>query len=135
MFIFIPIEPAYLLALQEDQNLLTDAFSKKVIIVSPTTLLATLRIIENLWRFERQSKNAVEIARQAGRLYDKFVSFVSDLDDVENKIIKSLETVTSAKKKLHTGKGDLISSTEKLKLLGAKTTKQMNEKLLEESND
>jgi len=135
VFIFIPIEPAYLLALQEDQNLLTDAFSKKVIIVSPTTLLATLRIIENLWRFERQSKNAVEIARQAGRLYDKFVSFVSDLDDVENKIIKSLETVTSAKKKLHTGKGDLISSTEKLKLLGAKTTKQMNEKLLEESND
>ncbi len=135
VFIFIPIEPAYLLAIQEDPNLLTDAFLRKIIIVSPTTLLATLRIIENVWRFELQSKNAVEIARQAGRLYDKFVNFIIDLDNVEKDIEKSLKNLGAAKIKLHSGKGNLVSSTEKLRLLGAKTSKQLNNKLLEQYDD
>ncbi len=135
VFIFIPIEPAYLLALQEDSNLLTDAFAKKIIIVSPTTLLATLRIIENIWRFERQSKNAVEIAQQAGRMYDKFSAFVKDLDEVENRLVRSMNALKDAKNKLHSGNGNLIRSSEKLRLLGAKTSKLLDKQLLEKADE
>jgi len=131
--IFIPVEPAYLLAVQEDSNLFSDAFTKKIIVVSPTTLLATLRIVENLWRFERQNKNAEEIARQAGKLYDKFFGFISDLDKVGARLEQAQQSFDDAKNKLSTGRGNLITSTEKLKKLGAKTRKQLDRNQLEQS--
>ncbi len=131
VIIFIPIEPAYLLAAQEDQNLFTDSLSQKIIIVSPTTLLATLRIVENVWRFERQNKNAEEIARQAGRLYDKFVGFITDLDGIGHRLEQAQKSYEDAKNKLTQGKGNLVRSTERLKELGAKTRRQLNENLLE----
>ena len=133
VFIFIPIEPAYLLAVQEDANLFSDAFTKKIIVVSPTTLLATLRIVENLWRFERQNKNAEEIARQAGKLYDKFYGFVTDLDKVGMRLEQAQNSFDDAKNKLSTGRGNLLTSTEKLKLLGAKTRKQLDDRLLKDT--
>ncbi len=130
VFIFIPVEPAYLLAVQEDPNLFSDAFTKKIIVVSPTTLLATLRIVENLWRFDRQNKNAEEIARQAGKLYDKFFGFITDLDKVGARLEQAQNSFEDAKNKLSTGRGNLLTSTEKLKKLGAKTRKQLNDALL-----
>ncbi len=137
VIIFIPIEPAYLLAAQEDQNLFSESLSRKIIVVSPTTLLATLRIVENVWRFERQNKNAEEIARQAGRLYDKFVGFVKDIDTVGARLEQAYTSYEDAKNKLAQGKGNLVRSTERLKELGAKTRKQLDENLLEktEQND
>ncbi len=131
VFIFIPVEPAYLLAVQEDPNLFSDAFTKKIIVVSPTTLLATLRIVENLWRFDKQNKNAEEIARQAGKLYDKFHGFVSDLDKVGNRLEQAQQSFEDAKNKLSSGRGNLITSTEKLKKLGAKTRKQLDAPVLD----
>lgn len=131
VIIFIPIEPAYLLAAQEDQNLFSESLARKIIIVSPTTLLATLRIVENVWRFERQNKNAEEIARQAGRLYDKFVGFVGDIDAVGLRLDQAYKSYEEAKNKLVQGKGNLVRSTERLKELGAKTRKQLDENLLE----
>jgi DNA recombination protein RmuC len=133
VFVFIPVEPAYLLAVQEDANLFSDAFTKKIIVVSPTTLLATLRIVENLWRFERQNKNAEEIARQAGKLYDKFYGFITDLDKVGMRISQAKSSFDDAKSKLSIGRGNLLTSTEKLKTLGAKTRKQLDDKLLKEA--
>jgi len=133
VFIFIPVEPAYLLAVQEDANLFSDAFTKKIIVVSPTTLLATLRIVENLWRFERQNKNAEEIARQAGKLYDKFFGFVADLDKVGMRLEQAQNSFDDAKSKLSTGRGNLLTSTEKLKTLGAKTRKQLDDNLLSDA--
>ncbi len=131
VIIFIPIEPAYLLAAQEDQNIFSESLARKIIIVSPTTLLATLRIVENVWRFERQNKNAEEIARQAGRLYDKFVGFVGDIDAVGLRLDQAYKSYEEAKNKLVQGKGNLVRSTERLKELGAKTRKQLDENLLE----
>jgi len=131
VIIFIPIEPAYLLAAEKDANLLSNALAKKIIVVSPTTLLATLRIIENVWRFERQNKNAEEIARQAGRLYDKFVGFSEDLEHIGNRLDQAYQSYEQAKNKLSTGKGNLVRSVDKLKMLGAKTSKSIDENLLE----
>jgi DNA recombination protein RmuC len=126
VFLFVPIEPAYLLAVQEDPNLFSDAFAQKIIVVSPTTLLATLRIVENVWRFERQNRNAETIAIEAGRLYDKFVGFASNLDSVRDRLAKTQDELDQAIKKLHTGNGNLVSRVRKLRKLGAKTKKNMD---------
>ena len=135
VFIFIPIEPAYMLAAQEEPQLFTDAIAQKIVLVSPTTLLASLRVIENIWRVELQQKNAEEIARQAGDLHDKFVGFIESLEDVGSKLEKATESYEKAHKQLSSGKGSLVSRTVRLQTLGAKTRKQIDERLLEDASD
>lgn len=133
VFIFIPIEPAYMLAAEQDPQLFTDAMAQKIVLVSPTTLLATLRVVENIWRVERQQNNAEEIARQAGDLHDKFVGFIESLEEVGSRLEKATDAYDTAHKRLTSGKASLVSRTAKLQKLGAKTRKQINERLLEDA--
>jgi len=135
VFIFIPVEPAYMVAAEKEPQLFTDAIEQKIVLVSPTTLLATLRVVDNIWRVERQHKNAEEIARQAGNLHDKFVGFIESLEDVGYRLGKASEAYENAHKQLSSGKGSLVSRTSKLKTLGAKTRKQIDKKLLDEVED
>jgi DNA recombination protein RmuC len=132
---FLPIEPAFGLAVQNDIGLFNEAFEKNIVIVSPSTLLATLRTIASIWRQENQNKNALEIARQSGALYDKFVGFVEDLIAVGNKIDSSKDSYVNAMKKLHEGSGNLVSRVERIKKLGAKTTKGLPQSLLDKSDN
>lgn len=131
VMLFIPIEAAFAVASNEYPRLYADAFDRKIIIVTPTTLLAVLKTIDSMWQNERQNQNAVEIARQAGRLYDSFVNLIDELDKVGRQLNTVQGTYDSAMKKL-TGKGNLVNRVEKLKKLGAKTSKQIDEKRLEE---
>jgi DNA recombination protein RmuC len=135
VLMFLPIEPAFGLAVQNDIGLFNEAFEKNIVIVSPSTLLATLRTIASIWRQENQNKNALEIARQSGALYDKFVGFVEDLIAVGNKIDSSKDSYVNAMKKLHEGSGNLVSRVERIKKLGAKTTKSLPQSLLDKSGD
>lgn len=123
VLLFIPIEAAFGLALQADNGLFSEAFEHNIIIVGPSNLLATLRTIQNIWRNEKQSQNAIEIARQAGAMYDKFSGFVQDMDDIGSKLEAVTRTHDSALKKLTSGRGNLVSRAEKLKIMGAKTSK------------
>lgn len=132
VLMFLPIEGAFMAALDADPKLFTEAFEKNIMLVCPSTLLATLRTINNIWRYEDQNKNAQEIANRAGALYDKFVGFIESLDDVGLKIGKANEAYEKAKGQLHTGKGNLVRHTELLKVLGAKTNKSLPETLLEQ---
>ncbi|MFT2096861.1 DNA recombination protein RmuC [Marinomonas sp. 2405UD66-6] len=125
VLLFIPIEAAFGLALQADNGLFSEAFEHNIIIVGPSNLLATLRTIQNIWRNEKQSQNAIEIARQAGAMYDKFSGFVQDMDDIGNKLEAVSRSHDSALKKLTVGRGNLVSRAEKLKLMGAKTSKAL----------
>lgn len=135
VLMFIPIEAAYILAIQEDTDIQNYAWDKKVVIVCPTTLFATLRTITSVWRLELQNKNALEIARQGGLLYDKVEGFVQDM----MRIGKQLNTVTGsydeAMKKLSEGRGTILSRTEKLKALGAKTSKSLPAELVDLEDD
>lgn len=132
VLMFMPVESAFAAAIQYDHSLFTFAWERKVVIVSPTTLLATLRTIESIWRQEKQTRNAMEIARQAGSLYDKFVGFTKDLEKIGNYIDKSRDAYDEAYKKLSQGRGNLVSQVEKLKTLGAKAQKEIDKKLLDE---
>ncbi|MCX7611108.1 MAG: DNA recombination protein RmuC [Ignavibacterium sp.] len=125
VLMFMPIEPAFALAVQNDPSIFNEAFEMKIVIVSPSTLLATLRTIANIWRQENQNKNALEIARQAGSLYDKFVSFYNDLIEVGKKLDSAKDSYRDAMKKIHDGRGNLISGVEKIKELGAKASKSL----------
>jgi DNA recombination protein RmuC len=125
VLMFMPIEPAFALAVQNDPSIFNDAFEMNIVIVSPSTLLATLRTISSIWRQENQNKNALEIARQAGSLYDKFVNFYNDLLDVGKRMDSAKDSYENAMKKIHDGRGNLISGVEKIKQLGAKTSKTM----------
>lgn len=135
VLLFMPVEPAFSLALQQDHELFNHAFDRNIVLVSPSTLLATLRTIQNIWRYEYQSRNAQEIARQAGALYDKFVGFVEDLDDLGRKLDASQRSYDGVMNKLQTGKGNLIGRTEKLKKLGARASKKLDEDRLAQDND
>ncbi len=135
VFLFLPIEAAFSLLLQTDQEIFHYAWSKRIVIVAPTTLLATLRTVASIWRTERQNKNALEIARQAGGLYDKFKSFLDDLLRVDRSLQESHKTFSEALAKLSFGKGSLVSRVERLKDLGAKTSKQLDKSALKESED
>jgi DNA recombination protein RmuC len=135
VLLFMPIEPAFGLAVQNDINIFNEAFEKNIVIVSPSTLLATLRTIASIWRQEHQNKNAIEIARQSGALYDKFEGFVKDLTDLGNKINASQSSYQDAMKKLYSGSGNLISRVEKIKKLGAKATKSLPQSLLDRVDD
>lgn len=133
VLLFIPIEPAFALAVQHDANLFNDAFEKNIVIVSPTTLLATLRTVSNIWRQENQSKNAFEIAKKAGDLYDKFVGFTEDMIDLGKKMDQGKATYTDAMKKLSDGTGNIVKRVEELKKMGAGTNKSISPKLIERS--
>lgn len=125
VLMFMPIEPAFALAVQQDSSLFSDAFEQNIVIVSPSTLLATLRTIASIWRQENQNRNAMEIARQAGMLYDKFVNFYNDLLDVGKRLDSAKDSYENAMKKIHEGRGNLISGVEKMKQLGAKASKTL----------
>lgn len=131
VLLFMPVEPAFSLAVQNDADLFNDAYKNNIVLVSPTTLIATLRTISSIWRQEQQSRNAMEIARQGGLLYDKFVSFHEDLLKVGKHLDESSKVYSEAMKKLHDGKDNLMRKAERLKELGAKTTKNMDGRLLE----
>jgi len=135
VLMFIPIEPAFIMAIQFGENLYVDAYDKNIIIVSPSTLLATLRTIANIWKQEYQSRNVIEIAKQSGALYDKFVGFVDDLIDVGNRMDQSKNSYEGAMKKLSEGTGNLVKRAEKIKELGAKTTKSLPPKIVERAED
>jgi len=130
VLLFIPIEPAFAIALNEDTALYNKAFERNIVIVTPSTLLATLRTIDSMWANQKQQENAYEIARQAGALYDKFEGFVSDLVKVGNKIKDSKTEYDNAMNKLVDGKGNLITSVERLKKMGAKAKKSLPENVL-----
>jgi DNA recombination protein RmuC len=137
VLLFIPIEPAFAVAINQDNSLYNWAFEKNIVIVTPTTLLATLRTIDSMWNNEKQQQNAIEIATQAGRLYDQFVNLTEDLVKVGNQLNTVKGSYDSTMIKL-TGKGNLITRVEKLKKLGSKASKQINDKLLKkaaEEND
>ena len=135
VLLFIPIEPAFTLAVQHDAELFNDAYAKNIVIVSPTTLIATLRTISSIWKQENQNKNALEIARQGGALYDKFQGFTEDLMGIGKHIKNTQATYQDAMKKLTEGNGNLVRRTEQLKKLGAKTTKTLDSRLLERSEN
>jgi|AntAceMinimDraft_17_1070374.scaffolds.fasta_scaffold00132_27 DNA recombination protein RmuC len=123
VLMFLPIAPSLDIALQNENDLLKFAYNKKVIIVTPFTLLATLKTIESLWRQEKQNKNAIKIAQQAGDMYDKFVSFLEDFKKVGDQIKTVQGTYDKAENKLSSGTGNLIKRSENIKQLGAKTSK------------
>ncbi len=125
VLMFMPLEPAFSLALQEDARLYQEAFEQRIVIVSPTTLLAVLRIVHSMWQNEKQRRNALKIAEEAGKLYDKFVSLYESLDDMGKRIDQLGEAHEKAMKQLKEGRGNLISKVESLKKLGAKARKQL----------
>ncbi len=125
VLIFIPIEPAFMAAFEHDQAMFREAYEKNIIVVGPTTLLATLRTIQSIWRYERQNKNAEEIARQAGAMHDKFVGFVNDMEKIEEHLSRASQAHEDALNKLSKGKGNLVGSTQRLEKLGAKVKKTM----------
>ena len=134
VLLFIPIESAFALALNEDTSLYNKAFEKNIVIVTPSTLLATLRTIDSMWTNQKQQENALEIARQAGALYDKFEGFVADLVKVGNKIKDSKTEYDNAMSKLVDGSGNLINRVENLKKMGAKAKKALPENILQRAS-
>ena len=130
VLLFIPIEPAFAVAINADNSLYNKAFEKNIVIVTPSTLLATLRTVDSMWNNEKQQQNAIEIARQAGALYDKFEGLVKDLTGVGKKIDDAKKDYSSAMNKLVEGKGNLITSVEKIKKLGAKAKKALPEAII-----
>lgn len=130
VLLFIPIESSFSIAVQEDQELFTYAWDNKVVIVSPSTLLATLRTIASIWQQENQTRNAIEIARQGGALYDKFVSFISDMESIGKSLDSTRKTYDQAVNKLYVGSGNLVRRAENIKKLGAKTTKELPQEII-----
>jgi DNA recombination protein RmuC len=131
---FIPIEPAFAVVVNEDNSIYNKAFEKNIVIVTPSTLLATLRTIDSMWNNEKQQRNAIEIAKQAGRLYDQFVNLTDDLVKVGNQLNTVKGSYDTTMKKL-TGKGNLLTKVENIKKLGVKATKHLNERLLKKSEE
>ncbi len=125
VILFLPIEGAFSMALQVMPDLLMQAWNQKIIITSPTTLLATLKTVASVWLFEKQNKNAILIARESGLLYDKFVAFTDDLAKIGQSIGKADEAYHTALNKLSLGRGNIISRAEKIKELGAKASKKL----------
>lgn len=135
VLLFIPIEPAFILSISSDNELYNDAFDKNVVLVSPTTLLATLRTIANVWKQEYQNQNAMEIARQGADMYDKFVAFTEDLIKVGKLMDDSKKTYSEAMNKLYDGKGNLVRRAENMKKLGIKAGKQLPQGLVDRAEE
>lgn len=127
VMMFMPNEGAYMAAMQLEPNLWQEAYDKRVVIISPTHLLSVLKLVEQMWRHDAQTRNAMAIAKEAGDMYDKFVGFVDELQKVETCLARATESIETAKKRLSTGKGNLMTRAERLRELGAKTTKRLPE--------
>lgn len=132
VLMFIPIESSLSLAVHHKPELFSDAWDRRVVIVSPSTLLATLRTIASIWKQERQNRNVLEIAREAGLLYDKFVGFLSDMEQLDSLLQRATGKHAEAMKKLSDGSGNVIRKIEQLKTLGAKTNKQIGDRYLDD---
>ncbi|WP_246065545.1 DNA recombination protein RmuC [Hydrocarboniclastica marina] len=133
VLLFMPIEPAFIAAFQHDENLFAEAFDQKVVIVTPTTLLATLRTIENIWRYERQSQNARKVAEKAGAVYDKLRVFLEHMERLGDQINTLHGTYDRAMTTLNHGKGNLISQAHQFKSLGVRIKKELPRKLLDQA--
>ena len=125
ILVFIPVEAAFNLALARDTALYDTAFERNIVLVTPSTLLATLRVVENLWRQEKQNHNALRIAQEAGKLYDKFIGFLDDMHQINQRLDQARVAYDAAENKLKSGRGNLIGRAEKLKELGARSAKTM----------
>jgi len=132
VMLFVPIEPAYLLAIKNNDELWNYAYKKKILLISPTNLIAALKLVADLWKREHQNRHAFEIAERGGKLYDKFVGFVESLEDVGRNINKANSSYESALKQLKEGRGNIIGQVEKLKELGVKAQKTIPSNLLKE---
>lgn len=135
VLLFVPIEPAFSTAAQHDREIFNDAFEKNIVIVSPSTLIATLRTIASIWKQEHQNKNIVEIARQATALYEKFKGFTDDLIELGNQLRRTQNSYEGAMNKLSTGSGNLIKRVEEFKKLGIKPSKNVDQRLVDRSLD
>jgi len=135
VLLFMPIEPAFSAAVQLDMELFNFAWERKIVIVSPSTLLATLRTVSSVWKHEKQTQNALEIARQGGEMFDKFTAFLKDIESIGEQIDKLEKVYGEAKKKLVDGKGNLINRARKLEQLGAKTSKAFPGTFLTNDNE
>ncbi|MCH2451104.1 MAG: DNA recombination protein RmuC [Gracilimonas sp.] len=135
VLLFIPIEPAFGMALQHDSNLYYEAFDQNIVIVSPSTLLATLATIDSVWKQEYQNKNAMEIAKRGGALYDKFVLFVESMNDIGQRIRQTQDSYDEAMGRLSTGAGNLVRQAEMIRKLGAKTSKKLPGGMTDEFED
>lgn len=135
VLMFVPIEPAFLSALRSAPNLYQEALAKNIVLVCPSTLMATLRTVAHLWRQDHQNRNALEIAKQCGTLYDKFVGFVDDLEKLGQRLDQAQSSYHDAFNKLKSGKGNLIRTAEKVRELGVKPSKNLPAPLIESSSD
>ena len=135
VMLFIPIESSFSIAVQKDAELFNFAWEKHVVIVSPSTLLATLRTIASMWKQERQNRNVMEIARLSGEMYDKFIGFMTDMEGIGKNIKQSQDAYDKAINKLSSGRGNLSTTAEKIKKLGARTGKQLDQKFIAEDED
>jgi DNA recombination protein RmuC len=135
IIMFIPIEPAYILAIQSEKNLYEEALEKRIVFVSPTLLIPSLQLIKNVWKQEYQNRHVLDIANKAGDLYDKFVGFTEDLITLGRHLDSSKKMYEESMKKLSLGSGNLVRRTEELKKLGAKANKSIDAKLLGRSED
>lgn len=135
VLMFIPIEPAFALAVQEEVALFNEAYERNIVIVSPSNLIATLRTMANLWRQAYQSQNALEIATQGGALYDKFVSFIEDIKNIGRQLDLTKKNYLEATKKLYDGKGSLVARAQKIKALGARTSKILDQQLIDRTTN
>src|SRR5690606_7410706 len=133
VLLFVPIGPADSEAVRHEPELFGYALERNIVIVTPSTLLATLRTIHNIWRFEHQNRHALEIAEKAGRLYDKFVGFVADLDEVGRRLAAAQRAHEDAFRKLSHGRGNLVKTAEDIKALGARAAKSLPAELVEEA--
>ncbi len=135
VLLFVPIESSFILAMQTDVELFNFASDKKIFVVSPSTLLVSLRTIAAIWKQERQTRNAIQIAEEGGKLYDKFVAFYDDLKNVGKKMDDAKEGYVDAMKKLYDGSGNLVKRAEKMRELGAKTTKQLPQSIIDRATE
>ncbi len=135
VLMFVPIEPAFILAVQADPDLWSYAYERRILLISPTNLISTLKIVSSLWRQEYQNRNAIEIAKQSGDLYDKFVLLMESLVDVGNKLKGTQKSYEESMNRLSTGKGNLIKKVEDIKTLGAKASKSLPQVLIDRATD
>ena len=135
VLLFVPVEAAFTMAMERDPSIFTEAFEKRLVIVSPTTLMMTLRIIDNVWRYEKQSRNAQEIARRAGALYDKVRVILEDMDQLGKSLGTAKRSYDSAYARLVSGKGNLVRQVEQFRELGADVKKVLPRDIAEAAND
>lgn len=135
VLLFIPVEGAFLLALEQEPSIFKEAFDKNIMLVSPATLMVTLRTIHNIWRYEHQNQNAREIAKRGGELHDKFVGFVESVDDIGRNLDKTQQAFDTAHKRLVSGRGNLVNQVAMLQKLGANSKKKLAQELLEKAEE